>query len=325
MTEITHSHDFSLDDLLPEVPKLDSLEMRRLDSMQTAEAIGFTSLHNADTSALEKAAFIQPLLQPWKMIEYGLAAPTRKTRQGFLDIAEERFDMLLEDETITRDIRLRAILARVAIPSFRERAEHRPMTEELQAETYDNLAQYISKEMWDEYYDGVSDKTDAGIERRQVLGFACEGITYGMLLKSGDPALFPFPAAPREDVGTARRKNHDLYIPYYNKKIPIQVKRTVNSSPSRATINVNLIPHIQPHIHAAAAESWEQTVHSSDLDTLVGRHMDSANSHIATEHRRYGKNLIANVSRSVSTKVRRDMAQMIRNKHHSLSQKHAEN
>lgn len=313
MTEQLPRENF--DDLLPDIPPVRS-ELAHKDSTLTAEAIGYTSL-SRDFLSGESLEPLPSFKKAWSVIELGLTAPSYKTRQGFLNIAEERLDMLLEEPTTPDDLRMRTVMARTAIPSFRERAEQEPLTESLQFVTYHRQAQLLSKETNRELYQGKGVFSAKGV----ALGFLCENLAYAMLLKSWDPALFPFPAAPREDQGNTGDQNHDLYIPFKDTKIPIQVKRKHGAFRHDGIIGIHLLTHINQQLTLWSEQQgkqrnkrWTKELSMFEPDVLLARYLDPANPECIPENVAIATMVIDGLSMSIGKSVREQMATIIRSK-----------
>lgn len=313
MTEPSDHNYENFDDLLPAyTPPEDMFPTEVVDGTLTAEAIGYSSLSR---KVLRKQRGSPVILfdKAWSVVELGLTAPSTHTRQGFLDIAEQRFDMVLDDPEATRELRLRTIMARVAIPSFRARAEHRRLTRDLRTETYRHLGELLTAEVTDEFYDGRGVK-----EKGITLGFLCENLTYAMLLRSNAP-FFPFPAAPREDRSSVVEQNHDLYIPHKNTKFPIQVKRQQGAI-SDDIIGVKLLNHIKPAISASLAKEiserrvWTKHYQELEPDVLLARYLDRGNPHYSQRDPSVAEETLEAVSKSVGSTVHSQMDKLLNKK-----------
>lgn len=315
MTERLPNYD-NFDDLLPDLPS-DPSDYIHKDGSLTAEAIGYTSL-SRELLSQESLIPLHSFKKAWSVIELGLTAPSYQTRQGFMDIAQERLDMILADPTVHDDLRMRTILARVALPSFRARAEQEPLTESLQLVTYHNLIRYIGEEVSRDIYHGKG--VSAG-PKGCAIGSLCEGLAYAALLKSGDPALFAFPAGPREDKSPQLDQNHDLYIPYRHTKIPAQVKRKNIARLYPDTIKINVLPHINNQLQTEECRTeqlhnpkWAKAVASSEPDVLLAQYLDPNSPQYVPENASIANFIIDGVSKSIGESVREQMADIIRRK-----------
>lgn len=315
MTEQLPRSD-TFDDLLPEIP-LDHNELAYKNGALTAEAIGYTAL-SRDLLPKEGMSPQRSYDKAWSVIELGVTAPSYRTRQGFLGIADERLSMILEAPAASDNLRMRTIMTRVAIPSFRARAEQEPLTESLQHVTYHHLTESLSTEASREIYQGKGENTGT---RGAALGILCEALTYAMLLKSGDPALFPFPAAPREDHSDVGDQNHDLYIPFRDGKIPAQVKRKHGAFRHDGIIGINLLTHINQQLNLPVNRSevrlnrrWAKELSTLEPDVLIARYLDPTNPRCAPENVAIANILIDGLSKSICTSVRTQMADIIRRK-----------
>lgn len=314
MTEQLPHHE-NFDDLLPDIV-FDSSESNHASGTLTAEAVGYTALSRELLSTKELGAW-PSFKKAWSVIELGLTAPSHKTRQGFLSIAEERLNMILDDQAAPDALRMRTIIASVAMPSFRVRAEQEPLTESLQHVTYHRHIRLLSNEVNRDIYQG---KGAMSGQKGLALGILCESLTYAMLLKSGDPALFPFPAAPREDQSDHVDQNHDLYISYRDTKIPIQVKRSKGALSNDDIVGVNLLSHIKPAIsrslncEKSQRITWTKHFRELEPDVMLARYLAPNNPDYGLQSRSLSQQVIDNVSQSVSATVRTQMADIIRRK-----------
>lgn len=305
---------YNFDDLLPESP-VDHSDVSHTDGTLTAEAIGYIAL-SRDLLARESLHPQISYNKAWSVIELGLAAPSYKTRQGFLSIAEERLAIVVDDPSTPDTLRMRALAAHTAIPSFRARAEQEPLTESLQHVMYHSLAKRISTETSRDIYHSSSHSS-----KWTAHGALCENLSYAVLLKSEDPALFPFPSAPREDQSDTTNQNHDLYIPFRDGKVPIQVKRKSGAFKYDGVIGINLLTHINQQLNSKISREeskrnihWSGALSTMEPDVLVASYLDPTNPQCHPKNIWIANIVIEGLSKSIGDSVRKQMAKIIRSK-----------